>query len=73
MLQIKRISKVYSNPLSKTFKSFGKKIFGKEENPISREIKDRILQLLLPQVDVSKNIGMNILKNYFSKSLKTPE
>jgi hypothetical protein len=30
MLQIKRIIKVHNNPLSKTFKSFGKKIFGKE-------------------------------------------
>jgi hypothetical protein len=33
MIQIKRIIKVYNNPLSKTFKSFGKKISGKEEKP----------------------------------------
>jgi hypothetical protein len=50
-----------------------RKYLERKKNPISSEIKDRILQLLLPQVDVSKNIGINILKNYFSKSLKTPE
>jgi hypothetical protein len=48
-----------------------RKYLERKKNPISSEIKDRILQLLFPQVDISKNIGINTLKTYFSKPLKT--
>jgi hypothetical protein len=66
--------------LSPNFKSFRKEIevkplfsrnlslFSKEEN---KNISFQKLLFLISQVDISKNIGINILRTYFSKPLET--